>query len=203
MKINLFPFQNQRYINSIQPIESKTVVPNCFLIQRSQEKRQKQNKVKPSSPSPPREISSPTQPDGKKTLNTYPYPITTAPSSNASLTVRYVLPCFPCLSTANHSSKFRLMKGRSERIGSRMSETKEVTTVVKAAARLREGGVSGLFLVFFSFFGRWGRLVKGRRGRVFEGKYYLIGIKESGGNGRIESYISVYLEPPASGVTVR
>ena len=42
----------------------------------------------------------------------------------------------PRFSTANFASRFLCMKGRRERGGRRISETKEVTTVVNAAAML-------------------------------------------------------------------
>jgi len=72
---------------------------------------------------------------------TYPYAITTAPSSSACLNVLYPL-CLPTpyvrpgLSTANHSSKLRLMNGSKLNTGSKISETKDVTTAVNAFARL-------------------------------------------------------------------
>lgn len=78
----------------------------------------------------------------KRKKTTYPYAITTAPSSNACRNVLYPL-CFPSpyplpgLSTANHSSKFRLMNGNRLSIGSRISETNDVTTAVNALANLR------------------------------------------------------------------
>lgn len=67
--------------------------------------------------------------------------MTTAPSSSANFTVLYPRPPpspyrGPAFNTANFSSKLRSMKGKSASTGSRISETNDVTTVVKAAASL-------------------------------------------------------------------
>lgn len=69
--------------------------------------------------------------------------ITTAPSSWACSMVLYpphFLKLSPAWSTANLKSKLALSGKMTDKGGRRMSETKEVTTVVKAWARLREGG---------------------------------------------------------------
>ena len=84
-------------------------------------------------------ISSHTQTGKVKEIYmTYPYRNTTAPSSNACLTVIYPpFPSDPLLKTANFSSKFRSINGSSANIGITISETKDVTREVNAAASLR------------------------------------------------------------------
>ena len=65
--------------------------------------------------------------------------MTTAPSSWACFRVLYPWyspKCGPLRRTANFSSRFLFIGSRTDNGGSRMSETKDVTSAVKAAARL-------------------------------------------------------------------